>query len=137
VTRCFGLWPTAVRLIAVALDAHARPGRPIVVQRTALARRAMLDFFASLPEVDIVLADNAFDGDLRRDSFDDVLRAPNHRVWLAPAALAEAISSAAGQRASPARLAAILARLPAIPHLRREIRRLGVAHVQLDLLTLR
>lgn len=132
-TRSFGLWPTTRHLVAVGLDERGRPGRPITVRRTAVACRAMLDFFASLPEVDVVLVQAVLNADLRPESFTDTLRAPKHRVWIASDGVADAISIAAGQRASPRALAAILARLPAILPLRRDLRRLGGA-VQLDLL---
>lgn len=106
-----------------------------MAMRTALARRAMLDFFASLPALDIVLAETVLDADLTPESFADVLRVPNRTVWIAPAAMVAAIGAAAGQRASPRNFAAILARLPAIPRLRCELRRLTPSAVQLDLLS--
>jgi hypothetical protein len=133
VTRSFGLWPTALRLIAVGIDEHGRPGRPITVRRSAVAYRAMLDFFASLPAVDVLLVQAVLDDELRPESFTNALRAPKHRVWIVSAVVAEAISTAAGQRASPRTLAAILARLPALAPFRRELQRLGGA-VQLELL---
>lgn len=133
--RSAGLWPTPRHLVAVGLDERGRAARPLVAMRTALARRAMLDFLASLPVVDLVLAETLLDADLTPESFADVLQAHDGTVWIAPAALAEAICVAAGQRASPGKLAAVLARLPAIPRLRRELRRLTRQTVQLDLLS--
>jgi hypothetical protein len=133
--RSVGLWPTARHLLAVGLDERGRAARPLVAMRSALARQAMLDFFASLPVLDVVLAETVLGADLTPESFADVLHAHNRTVWIAPAALAEATCAAAGQRASPRNLAAILARLPAIPRLRRELRRLTRSPVQLDLLS--
>lgn len=133
--RRFGLWPTPRHLVAVALDGGGRLSRPLLARRSEEARRAMLDFFASLAELEIVLAHSVLDSDLPIETLDAILRRPTRTVWVAPDPLAEAIAKAAGSaRASPARLAAILARLPSIPRLRHELRRLSPSPVQLDLL---
>lgn len=133
--RRFGLWPTHRHLVAVGLDARGSQGRPLWARRSEDARRAMLDFFASLVELEIVVAQSLLDSDLPLAVLAAVLRAPTRIVWVAPDPLAEAIAKAAGSaRASPARLAAILARLPSIPRLRPELRRLSPPAVQLDLL---
>lgn len=132
--RSFGLWPAPKRLVAVGLDDRGRQARPIAARRTDAARHAMLDYLASLPAADIVVAQALLDSDLAPQCFGDVLRSRDRTVWIAPAQLAEAIAAAAGQRASPPKLAAILARLPAIPRLRCELRPLERPTVQLDLL---
>jgi hypothetical protein len=97
--RSFGLWPARQGLIAVALDKHGRQARPIAARRTDAARCAMLDYLASLPAADIVVAHALLDSDLPPHCFDHVLRDRDRTVWIAPAELAEAIAAAAGQRA--------------------------------------
>lgn len=110
-----GIWPsTPRRLVAVILDDAGRARKPIVSARTAAAAEPLVDYLVEEVRADIVLA-----GDLLVEPIGHSA-ARSGRLWIAPRGLVETIRQAAAL--SPRAAAAMLARLPRLPVLRREIR---------------
>ncbi len=113
-----GLWPSPRGLVAVLPGPRDRPRPPITVARTDEARWGLVHLLAA-GGIELVLTDAL----ARRDPIADLALHHGVPVWLAPSALAGALCRAAAV-ASPKASAALLSRLPAIPHLRAQLRRL-------------
>lgn len=122
-----GIWPSSPsRLVTVVLDDAGRARKPILVPRTADAAEGLIDYLAGDVRADLVLADLLIVEPIGRAA------ARTERLWVAPRSLVETIRQAAAL--SPRGAAAMLARLPHLPALRRELRRYATDPRQLTLL---
>lgn len=115
-----GVWPTQRRLVAVVVKGGVA-GQPLVVPRTDDGRWSLLQQLSAEPGLELTLPAHLLRG--------DPLAAFGMRagvvLWAVPASLVEALQLAAGAAlASPRAAAAMLARLPGIPALRPQLRRL-------------
>jgi len=117
-TTC-GLVLAPRRLVAVVLGHGGGARRTIRAALTDDARFGLVQHLAAV-DAEIVLTDGLLAGDpVARRAVEVGLVA-----WVAPAALAAALAQAAAIT-DPARLAALLARLPRVPLLRAQLRRLA------------
>jgi len=109
------------RLVAVVLAPGGEARRAIRAALTDDARFGLVEYLAAAG-AEIVVADSLVRGDPA------VRRALAARlvVWAAPDALVSAVSRAAAIT-DPARTAAMLARLPRVPLLRAQLRRLAAS----------
>jgi hypothetical protein len=109
------------RLVAVVLGPGGEARRAIRAALTDDARYGLVEYL-SATGAEIVVTDALARGDpvARRAARAGLV------VWVAPDALAAAITRAAAVTAPP-RIATVLARLPAIPLLRGQLRRLAIA----------
>lgn len=116
-------------IVAVLLGERGLPRRAIRAALTDDARSGLVAYLAAL-DAEIVVTDDFLHGD-------DIAHRAVHAglgVSVVPAALLDAICRAAAIT-DPARAAGVLARLPRIPFLRAQIRRLRAEdHVQAALL---
>lgn len=117
-TTC-GLWHTKRRLVAAVIGPDGGPRRLIRSADTADARFGLLEYLAA-SETEIVAAEALARGDLLPQQ----AARRGLVVWTAGDGLVAALLRAAAIR-DPARAAALLARLPAIPLLRASLRRLA------------
>jgi hypothetical protein len=120
-TNC-GIWPAPRRLVAVIAGEDGRAGAPIAVARTDDARAALIHHLSDAGTTALVLPRPALDA----DPLIALAITEGLRVWLAPAGLVEPVRRAAAL-ATPRLLAALLARLPAVPSLRAQLVRLEPA----------
>jgi len=110
-----GVWSsTERRLVAVILDDAARARKPIFVPRSTAAADGLVEYLAGEIEAEIVLPESLLGEPIGRAA------ARSGRLWLAPRGLVDAVRQAAAL--SPRASAAMLARLPRIRSLRRELR---------------
>ncbi len=116
-----GLVLTPQRLVAVLLRPGGEARRLVRAALTDDARYGLVEYLAAT-EAEIVVTD----GLARVDPVARRAARAGLVVWVAPDTLVAAITGAAAITAS-ARVAAVLARLPAIPLLRPQLRRLPTA----------
>ena len=105
------------RLVAVLLQPGGEARRAIRAALTDDARAGLLQYLAHAG-VEVVLTD----GLLRTEPIAQRLAAADLPIWVAPDALVTAVARAAAIT-DPTRTAALLARLPAVPLLRAQLRR--------------
>ncbi|HET8541631.1 MAG TPA: hypothetical protein VFL83_17265 [Anaeromyxobacter sp.] len=107
------------RLVAVVLGPGGEARRAIRAALTDDARYGLVEYLAAA-RAEIVVTDTLLRGDpVARRALDAGLA-----IWVAPDALVAAIARAAAIT-DPARIAAFLARLPRVPLLRAQLRRLA------------
>jgi len=117
-TTC-GIWPRPHGLVALLVD-HAGHTRSVTIAPTDDARWGLSQRLAATG-TDLVV-DAAL---LEADAVAPIALRAGVTVWVAGAPLVEALRSAAGVvHRAPRLSAALLARLPAIPWLRLQLRRL-------------
>jgi hypothetical protein len=119
-TTC-GLVLVPRRLVAVVLGPSGEARRAVRVALTDEARYGLVEYLAAA-DAEVIVADSLARGD------PVVRRAARARLvlWAAPDGLVAAIAGAAAIN-DPARVAAMLARLPRIPLLRAHLRRLAIS----------
>lgn len=111
-----GLWPTTRRLIA-AVERDGRLGMAASITRTTEARWGFVTWLVASNVSALVTADT-----LASDELLAMGREAGIQVWLAPAALVEAVRAAAGlNRRPPRQTAGLLARWHALPALRQHL----------------
>ncbi|HET7855424.1 MAG TPA: hypothetical protein VFL41_03110 [Gaiellaceae bacterium] len=109
------------RLVAVVLMPGGEARRAIRAALTDEARYGLVEYFAAAG-AEIVAAEAL----VRRDPVARLCRRRGVAVWAAPDPLIEAIACVAAITA-PARRAAMLARLPRVPPLREQLRRVATS----------
>lgn len=120
-----GIWPDGKRLVVVILDDAERPKKPMLVGRTADAAEPLVDYLAE-SRAEIVLADTLLVEPIGSAA------ARSGPIWIAPRFLVDTVRQAAAL--SPRAVATMLARLPRLPAMRRELRRNSADPRQLTLL---
>lgn len=122
-----GIWPTTRnRLVAVVITDAGLKRAPILTARTMAAATALIEYLVSEVNADIILAELLLGEPIGRAAI------RSGRLWIAPRALVEPMRQAAALQATTT--AAMLARLPRVPALRRELRRHTIDPRQLTLL---
>lgn len=118
------------RLVAAILHPGDRQHRVLRAVLTDDARAGLAHYLAAAG-AEIVVPEALAQG----DPFASVARAAGLRIWIAPDALVAGIARATAIT-DPARLAAVMARLPGIPLLRAQLRRApsGATPTQVPLL---
>lgn len=123
-----GVWPTARRLVAV-IERDGRTSAAASVARTTEARWGFVAWLTASGVCALVTTDV-----LARDELVVIAREAGLDVWLAPAALVDAVRGAAAlERRAPRHTAALLARWPARVPLRQHLHHVGTAARQLRL----
>lgn len=121
-----GIWPTTRhRLVAVVITDAGLTRKPILAARRPDAAKALIEYVVSL-DAEVVLAEPLLGEAVGRAAIG------SGRLWVAPRGLVEAIRQAAALKA--ATTAAMLARLPRVPALRRALHRHTIDPRQLTLL---
>jgi hypothetical protein len=123
-TTC-GLWHAKRRLVAALVGPDGKTRRLIRSADTADARFGLLEYLLAAAEIEIVVAEAL----ARADLLPQQAARRGLVVWTAGDGLVAALLRAAAVR-DPARAAALLARLPAIPLLRASLRRLAPQDAQ-------
>jgi hypothetical protein len=116
-----GLWPTAKCLVAVIIDEAGTPRAPLSVARTPEARAGFVHWLATSGLQGLVIAESMTSEPLIELAVEAQLP-----VWIAPAALVDAIRGATGlTKRSPKYTATLLARWPRTPALRPYLRHIA------------
>lgn len=122
-----GLWPARRVLVAVVVDDDGRAAPPLRVERSDPARWALLEYLDAVHGTDCGLV--VPEGLPAIDPVGRLAQEHGLLVWSAPQRLLDAIRAVAGLATGPPRrTAAMLARLPLVPALRDQLRRLGPAN---------
>jgi hypothetical protein len=114
-----GVWPAERHLVAVLLRASGRPRPPVTIAPTDEARWGLVHYLVAAGASALVLPETLLCDPLASIAVEEDLE-----VWIVPASLAESIRRAAALT-TPRACAAMLARLPAIPTFRAQLRRAG------------
>ena len=117
-----GIWPAGRRLVAVIVD-RGGTERTLVLAASDDARWGLVQLLAQNLCTELVVADAV----LRADPIVRMAAAEHVAMWSAPRAVIDPIRRAAGiSDRSPKKIAAMLARLPAIPVLRQQLQRVAL-----------
>ncbi len=115
-----GLWATGRSLVAVTGDRQ----RAVVAPATDDARLGLVELLRDAGTTELVLPEAL----ARGDPVGQLALRAGLVVWVVPAAVLDPLRRAAGLTPGPPRATAVmLARLPGIPALRAQLRRLGPA----------
>lgn len=120
-----GIWLSGEKLLAVVMDDAGRARKPVSVAATASAAEALVVHLVEDVGAEIVLPASLLTEPIGR-------ACTNGQLWIVPCGLVEPIRQAAAL--SPRASAAMLARLPRIAVLRRQLRRHAIDPRQLSLL---
>lgn len=120
-----GIWRSGDKLVAVVVDDAGRTRKPISVACTARAAEALVAHLVEDAGAEIVLPASLLAEPIGRACV-------NGQLWIVPCGLAEPIQQAAALSARAS--AAMLARLPRVAALRRQLRRHAIDPRQLSLL---
>ncbi len=131
-----GIWLSRARLVAVVVDDGGRAAPALFAATDDEGRWALLEHLDGVHGLDceLVLPEDL----LKADAISRLALERGHELWAAPQRLVEAIRRVAGlTTGSPARVAAMLARLATAPGFRDHLRRIdrrGYDRRQLSLL---
>jgi len=117
-----GIWPAGRRLVAVITEGGGSE-RTLVLASSDDARWGLVQLLTRSVCTELVVPETI----LRADPIVRMAAAEQVPMWSVPRAVIDPIRRAAGiSERSPKKIAAVLARLPAIPVLRQQLRRVAL-----------